>query len=312
MRLRPILDLIKNIAQQNNITTPMIVGGIPRDKVLGTVREDGISDLDITTGDKTIHNLAREVSIALNKKFHITSKTMDDGHTSIFFGNLKIDFSSNFLIPNIENILIKQGIDKPSNLQKEMFSRDFTCNSILLDFDLKTIIDPTKMGIDDINKKIIKTCIDPENTFSFNKNRVIRLIYLAAKLDFDIDKNIIDWIENNKNIYKDLDKNYLMKTLNKATLHNPEIAAYWIQKMKLWDVLPMTEELYPFYKNPSLIKKAQFFRNYDYGTGKGNKSGPGTGLFMNLKDYKSVMDFRKKRRNKRKEVIKKIKRPSVK
>ena len=68
----------------------------------------------------------------LNKKYNITRKVMDDGHSSIFLGNLKIDFSSNFIVGNIDELLNNIGISNPTNMQREIFSRDFTCNSLLM------------------------------------------------------------------------------------------------------------------------------------------------------------------------------------
>jgi hypothetical protein len=54
-----------------------------------------------------------------------------------------------------------------------------------------------------------------------------------------------------------------------------------------------------------------FYKNYDaYNTEGANgpaKQGPGTGFYSNIEKYKSVSDFRKKRRNKRKKIIEKLK-----
>lgn len=75
MKLRDLLRLMQNIANEKSISSPMICGGIPRDKLLG--RLDIISDLDITTGDKTVNYLAKELSLELSKKYNITTKTMN-------------------------------------------------------------------------------------------------------------------------------------------------------------------------------------------------------------------------------------------
>lgn len=48
---------------------------------------------------------------------------------------------------------------------------------------------------------------------------------------------------------------------------------------------------------------AQFFSNYDL---TDNKSGPGQGIYSQMDKYKSVSEFRNKRLNKRKKLIKKI------
>ena len=84
-----------------------------------------------------------------------------------------MDFSSNFNAPNIESLLVNKGIAKPTEMQKEMFSRDFTCNALLLSLDLKDLIDPTHQGFKDIKERMIKTCLPPEVTLTTNKNRVV-------------------------------------------------------------------------------------------------------------------------------------------
>jgi tRNA nucleotidyltransferase/poly(A) polymerase len=53
-----ILKTLVGIAERKGFSRPYIVGGVPRDKYLG--RPDIINDIDITTGDESVHQLARE------------------------------------------------------------------------------------------------------------------------------------------------------------------------------------------------------------------------------------------------------------
>lgn len=46
--------------------------------------------------------------------------------------------------------------------------------------------------------------------------------------------------------------------------------------------------------------RGMFFKNYDY---KDSESGPGEGLYSNMKDYKSVTEFREKKRKRRKKLL---------
>jgi tRNA nucleotidyltransferase/poly(A) polymerase len=295
MKLRDILALMYKIHKESGISMPYITGGVPRDKILGLIKDE-ISDLDITTGDASVHNLAKEFSIALGHQYSIDSKQMDDGHTSVFVGDFKIDFSSNFEVPHVEQLLSKRGIKNINDTQKEMFSRDFTCNALLMTLDLKKIKDPTKQGFLDIKNKILRTCLDPSITLKYNPNRIIRVIYLASKLGFDVDPEIISWISKNKEFIRMSPEGYLAKNLDKALSKDPDRAIHLITKMNLWDTLPITDSLYPYYAKKS-VKEAQLRPNYDYGEG----------LYMNLDRYKSVSDFRRKRRKKRMRQIKKIK-----
>lgn len=245
MKLRELLADISRITKEAGISTAMICGGVPRDRVMG--RFNNIADLDLTTGDKTVQYLAKELAILLGKSYSFDQKTMPDGHISLMLGNLKIDFSSNFITPDIDKLLQERGIDNPSDLDREMFSRDFTCNALLLDMSLKNLSDPTKQGIPDIQAKIIRTCLAPEITLTVNKNRVVRAIYLAAKLGFDLDPKLADWIKSNPTSIKLASQHTLIEKLNKAVEYDGDKTASLLTELGLWEQVPITEALQPYY-----------------------------------------------------------------
>jgi poly(A) polymerase len=246
VKLRDLLANINEITTDLGLSSAFICGGVARSKVMGNLKD--ISDLDITTGDKSIQYLAKELAVLLGRHYSFDQKMMPDGHTSIMLGNLKIDFSSNFTAPNIDAILKEKGIDDPSDLQREMFSRDFTCNALLLDTSLKNVLDPTGQGIRDVHAKIIRTCLDPSITFTVNKNRVVRAIYLAAKLNFDLDSVAADWIRSNPTSIKVSSTHTLVEKLNRAVQYNGDKTASLLTDLNLWDQIPITELLQPYYE----------------------------------------------------------------
>lgn len=234
------------VQKEIGTSIPVICGGVARDKYLN--RLDKISDIDITTGDKSVDYLSQQFALLLKKKYKLLRKVMSDGHSSIFIGNIKLDFSSNFMVPGIDSILKNQGIINPTNMQKELFSRDFTCNSLLLSFDLKDVIDPTNKGFSDIKAKKIKTCLPPEITLTTNKNRVIRSVYLACKLGFDIDDSIINFVKQKPESVKIATAKSLSEKTNEAFKWDPDKASYFLTKMNLWNYIPITENIYPYYQ----------------------------------------------------------------
>lgn len=246
MKLRELLQKLIEVQTNIGASKPYICGGTPRDKYMG--RLDNISDLDITTGDKTVDYLSQEFDITLRKQYNVTRKAMPDGHSTIFVGDLKMDFSSNFNISGIDSILSKMGIQNPSEMQKEMYSRDFTCNSLLLDTGLKKIIDPTQRGFKDIKEKKIRTCLAPALTLTTNKNRVVRSIYLACKLGFDLDESIIEYVQKNPSSVKIATDKVMAEKLNEAFGRDPEKASMLLTKMNLWTLVPITEKMYPYYE----------------------------------------------------------------
>lgn len=300
MKLKELLGTINAVANKNNIATPFLCGGVVRDKVIGILGAKKLNDIDITNGESSIKNLATEVELELSKQFSIQSKIMNDGHMSIFLGKLpnpvlKIDFSSNYITPNIDNELKKIGISNIDNMTREIYSRDFNCNSLIMDFDFKKITDITNNGIEDIKNKIIRTCLSPEITLINNLNRIIRVIYFSTKLDFSIDPAILEFISKNKNLISGIDTGYITKTLNKSFLYNKEKTNKILNELELWNSIPINEKILPYYQE-RFSKQAQLRKNFDYGEG----------FYSNIQNIDSIKDFKKKRKKKRKKEIKKI------
>lgn len=245
MKLQELLATIKNVQKEIDVSEPFLCGGVARDKYMGKL--ENVSDLDITTGDKTVDYLSQQLFLVLKNKYNVDRKAMEDGHSTIFIGNLKLDFSSNFNIEGIENILIHKGIKTPTNMQKEIYSRDFTCNALLLTLDLKNTIDLTHQGFKDIKNKKIKTCLSPEITLTSNRNRVARAIYLSSKLDFDIDDSILNFVYKHPESINISTQTSLKEKLDSAFEKDADRAVFNINKMKLWGYVPITEKMYPFY-----------------------------------------------------------------
>lgn len=249
MKLKDLLSEIKEVQEKIGASQPYICGGTPRDKYMNNL--SNVADLDITTGDKTVDYLSLELYKKLSTRYNVSRKIMDDGHSSIFLGKFKIDFSSNFNAPNIDILLKNKGIVKPTNMQREIFSRDFTCNALLMTLDLSKILDLTKNGFTDIQDKKIKTCLLPAETFLANPDRafvrVIRSIYLACKLDFEIDESIIEFVITNISNINTKNTAGISKKIQDSFTKNPEKASIYLTKMKLWNYIPITELIYPYY-----------------------------------------------------------------
>lgn len=246
MKFKSLLTLINLIHKRYKTSKPFLCGGIPRDKYLKKI--NSISDIDITTGDETIKDLSLHTFNLLKSKYDVTRSIKLDGHSSIEFKNIKIDFSSNFIDPAVENYISKKINKKLNLLEKETFSRDFGCNALLLDFDLKNILDPTGLGIKDCNDKKIKTLVPPEITFRPTgptgiNNRMIRAIYLACKLDFTIDDSIVNFIAKKPQIIEMTERKTLAKKINSAYQIDPDKTVYYLNKMNLWNYIPINSML---------------------------------------------------------------------
>ncbi len=244
MNLIQILTKINGIASDNKLSTVWIVGGLARDKVMG--RAEKLEDVDLTTGDDNIHYVAKEASIVFRGP-NTDYKILDDGHAQLIIDGLKTDFSSNFNIPGVKNMLIKAGLKNPTSMQLELYSRDFTCNALLMSLDLKKIIDPTGLGTQDIKKKLLRTCLPAAITLGYDNKRVARILYLAAKLGFNVDEEIIEWVkENPESLTRGSTAQYVTKKIKAACEHDLKKTVDLISKMNLWEYVPVIDELSPY------------------------------------------------------------------
>jgi tRNA nucleotidyltransferase/poly(A) polymerase len=250
MKLKDVFDTINVTAKEVGSSTPYIVGGMVRDIMLGNI--DKIKDVDLTCGDKTSNQLGQ----ALVTKFDGAKyTTFNDGHGRLSFERFDIDFSNNFNVPNIESILAKQNI-KSTSIEKEMFSRDFTVNALLMPLDLSKVYDLTKKGINDLNNKKIDTCLDPNITLLNDPKRISRIVYLCAKLDFRPTERVVAWVRSNKDILKDVDKKYTSDKINKALSKNEKVAIEIITELGINDYLPQTSDTRDaLSENPELLLK---------------------------------------------------------
>lgn len=236
-----ILDQISLIAKQIKVSTPYICGGIPRDRVISAAGD--FHDIDITTGDETIHALAKAVHGVIPGNF----KVLDDGHAQLVTeGGLSIDFSSNFVCPGAKELMQKAGITEPTKMQLELYSRDFTCNALLMTMDLKTVKDPIGLGAQDIKNKRLRTCLPASVTLGVDNKRIARAIYLASKLGFEVDTEIISWVSQNPATVANVSKGYVTRKLNQALDYNINKTVELINKMNIWPYIPVTERLVPY------------------------------------------------------------------
>lgn len=77
-------------------------------------------------------------------------------------------------------------------LEEDCFRRDLTINSLYQDIITGEIIDFTGKGIDDIKNKVIRTPLEPDETFEDDPLRILRTVRFATRLGWRIPDNIIE------------------------------------------------------------------------------------------------------------------------
>lgn len=236
MKLSELLYKLQKIAKDYDIAEPFIVGGLPRDMAFGLPHN--IKDIDVTTGDKDSFALALAASRTWpNANF----RSYDDGHSSIDFKNIRLDFSNNFNLPNIDKLLKNIGIKEPREIEKEIYSRDFTINTLLQPMDFsKEPIDITGKALRDIEHKILRTPVDPEFTIGYDVRRILRAVKLILKFDLNPKSDLEDAMIKYRGGIAELPINFVKKQVNEMLNINAKEAIKLLTKYKLLPIIPLS------------------------------------------------------------------------
>lgn len=234
--LKDFLKILSDIAKENRLRTPYIVGGIPRDILLGNLSE--INDIDITTGSKDVDSLAELFA----QKLNTTTREMKDGHKKVMKDGISFDFSSNFMYDNIDEFLTAKGIVHSSDLIKETYSRDFTINTLLIPLNFGQVFDLTGMGKRDIEAGIIRCPVDCNLSFKNSPIRIIRAFYYSARFGFKIADDVKEAIKNNLDLIPKIERQYVVEKINYIVREKPELLTE-LMELGVLDKVPMTKAL---------------------------------------------------------------------
>jgi tRNA nucleotidyltransferase (CCA-adding enzyme) len=237
MLLSELLIELDALAKKNNILNVFIVGGLPRDKAFGL--SNAVKDIDVTTGDDSSLSLAVAASDFWTESHF---KVFDDGHSSLSFKNITVDFSNNFILPGIEDELKLIGIDHPDNLQKELFSRDFTINTLLQPMNLEAPpFDLTGLALQDIKNKVLRTPVNPELTIGHDPKRILRAIRLAIKFNLKIEEDLKEAMIKYRGGVVELSANHIKKQVNQMLQMDADKAIELLSEFKLLPILPLSK-----------------------------------------------------------------------
>ena len=239
------LDDIDNVAKDLKMKL-YVVGGFPRDIIAGTGITDE-TDLDVTEANGNAFDLAFFVSARYNLMEPEIYKATGTALVTMNSGR-PVEFHNAFFdVPHIIDQLYAIGVE-PTPINKDVYSRDFTINTLLFDPDNGKILDVTGRGVNDIKNKILKTPLSPEKTLAINPKIILRGIRFAIQFNLEMDEEyqsqvvsfvpyLVQFIQDNPN------SKMVERTVKKTMSIDPKRAMEEYRKIGILQHLPRYPEI---------------------------------------------------------------------
>jgi poly(A) polymerase len=110
-------------------------------------------------------------------------------------------------------------VDFQSDIEVDLSRRDFTVNAMAIKLPGRDRIDPFG-GFEDIQRKLLRTPIDPELSFTDDPLRMLRAFRFASQLDFHIDSETLGAIEKLRDKLGTVSAERIREELNRLLLGN--------------------------------------------------------------------------------------------
>ncbi len=208
----PVFTTIVDSSKELALET-YVIGGYVRDFLLG---KRSPKDIDIVTvgsgialAQKVAEKLSGKPRVQVFKNFG-TAMVHYQNHELEFVGARKESYSKDSRKPRVED----------GNLEDDQRRRDFTINTLAISLNEATygqLLDPFQ-GLQDLEKGIIRTPLDPGITYSDDPLRMLRAIRFAAQLDFSIELSSLQAITIHKDRIKIVSRERIVDELHKIIL----------------------------------------------------------------------------------------------
>src|ERR1700744_5126744 len=205
----PLFSIISNAAAEQNVHA-YVIGGFVRDLLLGRPSKD-IDIVVIGNGISFAESVAEKLKDKLSvfKNFGTAMLKYQDIEVE-FVGARKESYRSDSRKPIVEN----------GTLEDDQKRRDLTINALAIALhptQFGELLDPFN-GLDDLKHRLIRTPLDPVETFSDDPLRMLRAIRFASQLGFTIDQVAIDAIKENVERISIISQERITEELNKIIL----------------------------------------------------------------------------------------------
>ncbi|UCS91493.1 CCA tRNA nucleotidyltransferase [Echinicola marina] len=189
-----------------------VVGGFVRDLLLKRPSKD-IDFVCVGSGialaKKVADSFDHHVPLSVFKNFGTAMIKLEDWELE-FVGARKESYRQDSRKPIVEDGTLKEDQER----------RDFTINALAISINQATfgeLVDPFD-GVRDLKRKIIKTPLDPDTTFSDDPLRMMRAVRFATQLKFDIEPDTFDGLLRNASRLEIISGERIVDELNKIIL----------------------------------------------------------------------------------------------
>ncbi len=210
LKSNTVFEKVARASQHLGLET-YVVGGFVRDLILQRPCKD-IDFVCVGSGIDLAHEVAKglgNVPVSFFKNFG-TAMIKYGEYELEFVGARKESYRSDSRKPIVED----------GTLNDDQRRRDFTINAMgisLIPGNFGELIDPFE-GVDFLKKKLIKTPLDPDVTFTDDPLRMVRAIRFASQLNFDIEADTFESIIKNADRLKIVSAERIIDELNKIIL----------------------------------------------------------------------------------------------
>jgi poly(A) polymerase len=233
----PIFKKLSELADTTG-TEIYVIGGYVRDIFLNRPSKD-IDILVIGNGIKFAEAAGKllQTKVSVFKNFG-TAMLKFDGLEIEFVGARKESYRQESRKPIVEN----------GTLEDDQKRRDFSINAMALGLNTANfgnLLDPFD-GVKDLERKLMRTPLDPIETFSDDPLRMMRAIRFATQLDFTISPDAFEAIKKNSERIKIVSAERVTDELNKIILaKKPSIGfIYLFDTGLLKEFFPQMADLY--------------------------------------------------------------------
>lgn len=207
-----IFEIIQESAKELGQET-YVVGGFVRDYLLERNSKKDIDFVTVGSGIELAQNVHSKLKnpskLAVFKRFG-TANFNWDGVEIEFVGARRESYSEDSRKPFVED----------GSLEDDQKRRDFTINALAISLNEKNygeLVDSFD-GLGDLERKLIKTPLDPDVTYSDDPLRMMRAIRFAAQLKFEIEENSFHSISKNASRIEIVSKERVMDEFQKIMM----------------------------------------------------------------------------------------------